>query len=174
MSMFPIATATLTSAGSITFSSIPQNFTHLQVRISARSDFASAVASGFIRFNGDSGSSYPYHYLQGDGASVTATGTTAGTVGFLGNFPAASATANTFEASITDILDYTNTNKNKTIRTFSGFDANGSGQIFYASSLWLNTAAITSILLVSGGGANFVAGTRADLYGIGTSNATGA
>jgi hypothetical protein len=174
MSMFPIASATLTSAGAITFSSIPQNFTHLQIRLSARSDFASAVASGFIRFNGDSGSSYPYHFITGDGATPSASGTTAGTVGYLGNFPAASTAANIFEASITDILDYTNTNKNKTIRTVSGFDANGSGQIFYASSLWLNTAAITSILLVSGGGANFVTNTRADLYGIATSNATGA
>ena len=174
MSMYPIASTTLASAGAITFSSIPQNFTHLQIRISARSDFASAVASGFIRFNGDSGSSYPYHYLQGDGSSLVSTGTTAGSVGFLGNFPAASTTANIIESSIVDILDYTTTTKNKTIKAFSGFDANGTGQVFFASSLWLSTAAISSILLVSGGGANFIAGTRADLYGIPISNVTGA
>ncbi len=174
MSMFPIASTTLTSAGAITFSSIPQTFTHLQIRFSVRSDFASAVAAGFLRFNGDSTSSYANHSLFGDGSSVTSTGATATSVASLGNFPAATSTANVFDACIIDVLDYTNINKNKTIRTLSGFDANGSGQVYLASSVWLNTAAITSILLVSGGGANFVAGTRADLYGISTSNATGA
>ena len=174
MSMFPIASTTLASAGAITFSSIPQNFTHLQLRLFARSDFASAVASGFIRINGDSGSSYPYHYMQGDGSSSVASGTTATTVGFLGNFPAASTAASNYSSVIVDIMDYTNTNKNKTIKAFSGFDANGTGQVFLASTVWLSTSAITSILLVSGGGANFIAGTRADLYGIATSNATGA
>jgi hypothetical protein len=169
-----IAGQTLGSAGSITFSSIPQTFTHLQVRLSVRSTYASTVASGFIRFNSDSGSNYPYHYLQGDGSTSSGSGTAATTVGFLGNFPGTSTTANAFSSCIVDIFDYINTNKNKTIRTFSGFDANGSGQIFLASSVWLSTAAINSILLVSGGGADFVIGTRADLYGITSSQATGA
>jgi hypothetical protein len=174
MSMFPIASTTLTSAGSITFSSIPQTFTHLQIRFSGRSDFASTVASAFLRFNGDSTSSYANHSLFGNGSSATSTGSTATSVANLGDFPAASTTANVFDSCIIDVLDYTNTNKNKTIRTISGFDANGSGQVYLASTVWINTAAINSILLISGGGANFVAGTRADLYGISTSNVTGA
>ena len=174
MSMVWITGQTLASAGSITFSSIPQTFTHLQIRFSVRSTIASTTAAGFIRFNGDSGSNYPYHSLSGNGSTAASSGTTATTVGYLGDFPGATSTANVFDSCITDILDYNNTNKNKTIRTISGFDANGSGQVFLTSSVWLSTAAITSILLVSGGGANWVAGTRADLYGITTSSVTGA
>ena len=176
MSMFPIASQTVGSGGasSITFSSIPQTFTHLQIRLTCRSDYAGTVASNFFRFNGDAGSNYPYHNVLGDGSTASSSGSTAGTVGYFGNMIASTSTANVFTSCIADILDYANTNKYKTLRNLQGFDANGSGQVYLASSLWMSTAAITSILLVSGGGANYVAGTRADLYGIQTSNATGA
>ena len=174
MSMYPIASTTLTSAGAITFSSIPQTFAHLQLRISMRSDFNAASASAFIRFNGDSGNNYPYHFILGDGSSATASGSTAGSVGYLGNVNAGTSLANTFTSCVADILDYTNTNKNTTLRNIQGYDLNGSGQIYTASTLWLNTAAVTSILVVSGGGANFVAGTTAQLYGISNSPTTGA
>jgi hypothetical protein len=169
-----IAGQTLGSAGSITFSSIPQTFTHLQVRLTSRSDYASTTASVFMRFNGDSGANYVYHYLLGDGSSATSGASTGSTVAWVGNMPAASSTANVFASTIVDILDYTNTNKNKTTRSLDGYDTNGAGQTYLSSNLWLNTAAITSILLVSGGGANFVANTRADLYGITSSEVTGA
>jgi hypothetical protein len=172
--MYPIASITLGSAGSITFSSIPQTFTHLQIRLTSRSDYASTTASTFLRFNGDGAANYVYHNLWADGSTLYSNGSTGSTVAWAGNMPASTSTANVFGSVIIDILDYTNTNKNKVIRALDGYDTNGAGQIYLASSLWLNTAAISSILLVSGGGANFIAGTRADLYGIYTSNATGA
>jgi hypothetical protein len=47
-----------------------------------------------------------------------------------------------------DILDYTSTNKNKTVRSLGGFDRNGGGIITLSSSLWFKTPeAITSIRL---------------------------
>lgn len=174
MSMFPIASLTLSSAGSFTFSNIPQNFNHLQIRLYSRSNFASATASAFLRFNSDSGSNYTYHNLQSDGATATANSATGSTVAWAGNVPAANSLANVFGSTIIDILEYNTTNKNKIIRAIDGYDTNGAGQVYLASSLWLNTSAVSSILLVSGGGANFVAGSRADLYGISTSNLTGA
>ena len=72
-----------------------------------------------------------------------------------------------------DILDYTNTNKNKTIRAIAGFDANGSGTAGLWSSVYLDTSAITSIA-VGTANSNFAAGSRLDLYGITTSQVTGA
>lgn len=174
MSMVPIATTTLGSAGAVTFSSIPQTFTHLQVRYYVRSDIASTAASVFSRFNGDGGSNYAYHTMFGDGTAVTSVGSTASTVIWTGNMPGASVTSNFFACGVVDIFDYADTNKNKVVRAAHGYDANGSGQVYLASSLWLNTAAVTSILFVSGGGANFVAGSRFDLYGVSASSTTGA
>jgi hypothetical protein len=46
---------------------------------------------------------------------------------------------------IFDILDYTNTNKYKTVRMLGGVDFNGSGEVDFMSGLWLNTSAITRI-----------------------------
>ena len=113
-----IATVTVGSGGasSITFSSIPSTYTHLQLRIMG---FTTGAVNYGIQFNGDSGGNYSYHYLDG---SAT--------------YP---------EVAIIDILDYTNTNKYKTIRHFSGNDTNGGGYVWFNSSLWNNTAAITTI-----------------------------
>jgi hypothetical protein len=53
-----------------------------------------------------------------------------------------------FGGFIVDILDYTSTNKNKTIRCLCGFDANGSGNLGLVSGLWRNSgSAITSLEL---------------------------
>ena len=83
------------------------------------------------------------------------------------------ASANVFGTQIIDILDYANTNKNKTIRSISGIDNNGSGDVSLTSNLWMNTAAITSFE-IGGFGVNLAAGSRIDLYGITSSSVTGA
>jgi hypothetical protein len=76
--------------------------------------------------------------------------------------------------TIIDILDYTNTNKNKTMRSISGFDRNGGGTVGIWSVLYsTNTNAITSLIL-SGGGSYIANGSRFDLYGITSSQETGA
>jgi hypothetical protein len=62
-----IATTTLSSpAASITFSSIPATYTHLQIRGIARSTAAAGNVS--IAYNSDTGSNYAGHDLYGDGA----------------------------------------------------------------------------------------------------------
>jgi hypothetical protein len=66
----------------------------------------------------------------------------------------ASATASCFGASVTDILDYANTNKFKTLRTLSAAEANSNsadGIIWYNSGLWRSTAAVTRIDLTPNG-----------------------
>lgn len=157
-----IATATGTgSSGTITFSSIPSTFKHLQIR------FRVIPASNTylkVNFNGVSGTSYATHSLIGDGASTAASGT-ASTSEFYaaGIFSYLSTTYP--NVGIIDILDYGSTTKNKTARIVGGFDANGSGEIDILSGLFNSTNAITSIAIACTTG-NFATTTTIDLYGI--------
>ena len=72
-----------------------------------------------------------------------------------------------FSAHIIDILDYTNTNKYKTVRNLGGFDTNSAqyGYISLGSVSWRNTNAITSISFTLDGN-NFTQYTQFALYGI--------
>jgi len=142
--MDPIAMVEVGSAGSssITFSSIPQTYTNLQIRALAKND---GLASISIRFNGDSGSNYSWHRLYGNGTSAISGGSANAQPQILGGVLDVQ-----FGSTIIDILDYVNTSKYKTTRSLSGFDNNGSGWVGLWSGNWMNTAAISSITITSG------------------------
>ena len=164
-----IQTYTLgSSQASVTFSSIPSTYKHLQVRIISRTDRSANEFDGSnIRFNSDSGSNYAYHRLFGDGSTVTSDSFSTQTSGYVGTTMGGGGITNAFSCAIIDVLDYANTNKNKTVRTLSGRDNNASsGSINFASSLWMNTSAITSITILTSVGPNFVANSSFALYGI--------
>ena len=138
--------ATVTASGgesSLTFSSIPSTYTHLQIRYIARNQAASGDDPLDLQFNGDyTNSNYKTHRLHGDGSSASADAYSYP----IGSTANGNGNANTYyTGGVIDILDYANTNKNKTIRSLSGWDGNGSGQIYLISELWLNTAAINTI-----------------------------
>ena len=65
-----IATVTVSGSNvsSITFSSIPGTYTHLQIRAFMVSGLS---ANNQWRFNGDSGNNYTWHQLQGDGSGAS-------------------------------------------------------------------------------------------------------
>ena len=134
--------------GTITFSSIPSTYKHLQLRMIAR---CGSTASGGnyvnMRFNGDSGSNYSYHALQGDGASATAAGLASQNTVYLQRIANNNDASSINGALIVDLLDYTDTNKYSTVRNLGAYDANGSGRVYLSSSVWMNTAAISSIVL---------------------------
>jgi len=157
-----IATVTVGAGGSssISFSSIPSTYKHLQIRAIAKWGTAYTAYSR-IQFNGDTGANYTQHRLEGSGSSASAagyTGETSGIVGFNSDTQ--------WGAFITDILDYTDTNKYTTIRTLGGYDNNGSGYITFSSSLWRNTAAVSSISLLPSSGVTFVQYSSFALYGV--------
>jgi len=163
-----ISTVTVGGGGaaSVSFSSIPSTYTHLQVRGILRSTGAgSADFFATSTFNSDSGSNYSVHYLFGDGASVTASGLSSQTKNYAGVGIQTSGLANTFGVLVLDILDYANTNKYKTIRSLSGDDRNGAGSITLISGAWLSTSAITSMVLIPPTG-NFAQYSHFALYGI--------
>jgi hypothetical protein len=162
-----IATANGTGAsGTITFSSIPSTYTHLQLRMLTRDSFVTTgVDYVKLRFNSDTGTNYARHVLSGDGATATATGGITLDNILLYGHPLGSNAANIMGSYIVDVTDYANTSKNKTVRSFSGCDLNGSGNVYLTSGLWLNTNAISTIT-IDAGGIFFTTSSTFALYGI--------
>ena len=148
--MFPIGVVTVGSGGasSITFSSIPATYTHLQIRGIARSTQAASGNSVIMYINNVTTASgnYSVHVLTGTGSAAQAYGASNDVI--QNSISAGNETAGVFGAFCFDILDYTNTNKTKTVRSLGGYDNNGSGLIRFASGmLHSSTAAITTIRL---------------------------
>lgn len=174
MTMHFIASHTVTSDGAVgaNFTSIPQTFSHLQLRIVGRSTLASASDNMYCRFNGDASAIYTGNAVFGDGTNVGQGNYMGYDAWEIGIVAGGNATTNVFSAVISDISDYSRTGKNKTIQTVAGYDNNGNGLIILRSGLYSSTNAITSLYVSY---PPFKAGTRFDLYGI-TSNpiATGA
>ena len=164
-----IATTVVGSGGasSVTFSSIPSTYQHLQLRAIARenSGGVTAINDLLVRFNSDSGANYRYHYLRGNGTAASAGTAGSQTYAWGLSVAGASTTASVYAANVLDILDYTNTNKYTTTRSLAGADFNGSGILDFISNLWLNTAAITSITITTGGN-NLAQYSSFALYGI--------
>lgn len=157
------------SNGSVTFSSIPQTYKHLQVRALARTDRASTFDGAYFYLNSDTTlSNYTLHGLRGDGASASSFGfsTSGGTGTQSPTLPGNSLTSEIFGVFILDILDYTNTNKNTTMRAAGGLDYNGGGRFDLISGVWLNTAAVTAISFASASGTEFLQYSHFALYGI--------
>ena len=162
-----IATATVGSSGSseIEFASIPSGFAHLQLRCYAFTETNGHVM--VLRINSDTGANYTFHCINGNGGGGT--GSAGGSTGltyarFFGSDVGTDTTNPT--SAIVDILDYTNTNKYKTIRAISGCDNNGGGEVGIQSSLWINTSSITNIKIRLNSGANYSQYSHFSLYGI--------
>jgi hypothetical protein len=159
-----IATVTVGSGGSasISFTSIPSTYQHLQIRFIARG----ASGGGILTtLNSDTASNYSYHNLTGEGTTASAnSGVNASNMLFVRN-GGIQTSANIFSAGVIDLLNYANTNKNKTLRTLNGGDANGSGNIQLESGSWRNTAAIHSATLTHNG-SGFAQYSQFSLYGI--------
>jgi len=168
MSMYPIASYTVgaNTSNGITFSNIPQTFTHLHIRIFGRSYNGTAGSNTAVQYNGDSGSNYSYHYFGGDGAAVFSGGAASQTSANFGWVAGNNQTAGVFAISLIDILDYTNTNKYKVSKAIVGIDNNGSGLAGQWSGLWLNTAAINQIFVNANGWAQ---NSTIQIYGVTTS-----
>ncbi len=158
-----IASATGTgSSGTITFSSISSSYTRLQFRIHALGTTASQII--LMRFNGDTGTNYARHNLNGTTTSPVAGGQITQSSINIGPY---NGTRTGFPiVSIVDLHDYTSTTRNKTARAFTGLDnASTGGAVSLYSGLWLNTSAINSVSFVLSGG-SFTTATTISMYGI--------
>jgi len=153
---------------SFTFSSIPQTYTSLQLRVLVRDTQAvNGQRISKITFNGVGGTSYNQNTINGNGSSVTAGASNGNSYLSPTASMGASATANVFGAGIMDIQDYTNTTNNKTAKWVAGSQdkANaGVGISEVGSGVFVNTSAITSVTVSAI--TAFVAGSTFALYGV--------
>ena len=155
-----IATVTLSSTqATISFTSIPQTYKHLQIRGISKNSAAGTDSN--ITINSGTAAAYR-HQLLGDGSAASSTANSGNAYIIL---TAGSSGTSIFDASVVDFLDYSSTTKNKVVRVLSGRDLNGSGLLNFGSALWTTTNAISDITITSGG-TSFVQYTQFALYGI--------
>ena len=167
---YELITRTTVGAGgssTITFTSIPSTFKHLQIRLLGRIDRSGEASDFFtIRYNSDTSANYSWHALEGSGTTVYAESSASTNLPRCGDVAATTATSGVFGAGVVDILDYQNTNKYKTTRSFTGRDANGSGWVWFGSSLWQSTSAISTVTIIPTYGTGFQQYSSFALYGI--------
>lgn len=169
-----IATTTVGSGGAanIEFTSIPGTYTDLLVMVSARNDAAVTNGQVRIQLNGSTTTSeYSLRYLIGTGSSAASGAESPASNYFWTYCPGDNATASTFGNSYYYIPNYTSSN-NKSISADGTMENNATGsRMNLTAYLWSNTAAITSIKLLTanndtGASANFKQYSTATLYGI--------
>jgi len=165
-----IQTATVGAGGAstVSFTSIPSTYTHLQIRYIARYSGGADVETGnSIKINGSTtGADYywfQYFYTNGSSRESGADDSFATIWG--GSAAGGGASSGVFGVGIIDILEYANTNKTKPVRILTGTDNNGSGALYFSTGLYVPTTAISSISISSLGG-NFAQYTKFTLYGI--------
>jgi len=137
-----IASSTLSGGEtSVTFSSIPSTYKHLQIRWNALNSSANADIA--FRLNSDTGNNYTFHGVEANGTTIS--GSNKGTSLSEAYVGIGSGVSSVPGVGVLDLLDYTSTNKYKTIKSFFGYDSNGSGYTIFRSSLWLDTSAVNTI-----------------------------
>jgi len=152
------------ASGTITFSSIPSTYKHLQIRY-VMTNTANNFAILRMQVNGDTGSNYSYYDLYGNNSSVQVSSNTSTT--FMNLTSGAIGLTTTPNAGVIDVLDYTNTSKFKTVRTLSGTHqaADYYAEVGLGAGNWRSTSAVTSLTLFAAAGSFATAG-RISLYGI--------
>lgn len=157
-----IASASGVGVSSITFSSIPQTYKHLQIRYTI-ADCSTAPGNVWYYPNGDNTANKTLHELNGTGGSAASAAVT----GLPWNRIGYQAFANSYPlVGIADIDDYTSTSKNKTTRVFWGNDLNSTnGYVGLTSGYIPITSAFTSITIGRDSG-TFPTGSSFALYGI--------
>jgi hypothetical protein len=163
----PIATTTLGSAAaSYTFSSIAGTYTDLVLIVQGRSTRTADEYSALqLRFNSDTGSNYSFTCLLGSGLTAASERGSNQTSMRVSRFDTSVSSNTSMGTSIVQIQNYSNSTTNKT--TISrGSQAIEFFEVNAFASLWRNTAAITSITLLTDTGENFAAGSTFTLYGI--------
>lgn len=175
VSYHKIASTTLGSAAaSITFSSIPQTYNHLQLIINGKSSSATNFDSVLLRFNGDSTAGYS-RYDQGasntaggGSANVPYTETNAQTSINIGDIYGQTIVDTRVGGHIVcDIPFFTDTTFAKhTLSRQRALIGTGAWIATDRGGGWFSANAINQIGLTLSSAANFVTGTRADLIGI--------
>ena len=154
------------SASSIGFTNIPQNYNDLVLKVSVRSAYTGLVADDFAMTFNSVGAGYSDKTLTGTGASTYSFSNGSSTTKmYFGNVPG-NSTASTFCNTEVYIPNYTSsTSKSVSI---DGSSENNATEAYLnlIAGLMSSPTAISSITIVSGRAANIVANSTATLYGV--------
>ena len=162
----PIASQTLGSAASsVTFSSLPQNYTDLRVVVNAAGTLTGY--DPYIRFNGDTTTNYSITALYGTGSS-------AGSVRYsnqaqirASSQAAMTTTINTNH--IFDVFNYANTATYKTVLIRANAAGTGVDAIV---GLWRKTPEAINQIDIFVSGTTFIAGSTFTIYGVAAGNSS--
>lgn len=157
-------------AALIDFTSIPATFAHLRVVCSLRGDTAVTGLATNVRFNNDVAANYSSE-LHTDSINVAAISESlAATSGRLGRCPGSTAPALEFATTIHEIADYRSVakHKNGVAQTSSRETAASGGMNLEIEAIsWFAAVAVINQITIFPSSGNFIAGSRATLYGMG-------
>lgn len=140
------------SSSSVTFSSIDQSYRDL-VLVGEHLG-SGGIASFYVTLNGDTGSNYSMVWMSGTGSTSSGSTTTT-------QFSGLSATTTVATLNIFNIMDYSATDKHKSVLTRS----NTPTFVQARAQRWANTSAVTS-MTIDGQNNPFASGSTFYLYGV--------
>jgi hypothetical protein len=151
-----IASTTLAAASSeVVFGSLPQTYRDLVLILNTKLTTSSGTIR--IRLNGDSGTNYSDVVMNGNGSTTASNSRTGQTGAFAGSV----GTADT--NTVIQIMDYSATDKHKTLLTRENEPAN---LVAARAARYASTSAVTSVLVGNDAGQTFASGCTFNLYGV--------
>jgi len=143
---------------SVTFSSIPATYKHLEIRLFQRKS-AGGNDALLMHLNGDfTNGNYAYYSFGGDGTAFVQS--------IVDNAGIGSTRSNGWNTTVITIPDYASTAKVKSYQSLSGSSSQTESCIFYVGTAWDNTSAVNTIRLTVSDGNPFITGSVFALYGI--------
>jgi hypothetical protein len=156
------------STQTVSFSSIPSNFKHLEIRGVVASSKSSQDDVMMIRLNGSTSYIYTWSWMAREVTTFSGTHSASRNYARINKIVAASNGTNFFSPLLMSITDYANTSKNTTMKIRHGNNfSSGAGDNYLSSSVWQSTDAVSSIeFSLALSGYYFTAGSRLSLIGI--------
>ncbi len=163
-------------AASVTFSSIPATYEHLQLRCNLKSNRTNSSDPVRVCLGDssdspvDTGSGYYSHYLSGNGSNAGAGvfGSTSLRIGRVAGSKTDENAAN-YGTTVIDIFDYANANKNTTVLGIGGLAGVSSATgtvVVLASGIWETASVVTAVRVEAADGSGWIRGTEVTLYGL--------
>jgi hypothetical protein len=160
------------SAASMSVSSIPATYRHLQVRVLARGDNATVTNQYILaQFNGDTTAANYYTQTHFANAAADTIGEVLGAqsgIQCINTATLSSARANSWGRLNAEVLDYAGGTLKALTFTGGLLAALTTGSLVasYGFGQWDSVAAITQVTVVLQSGANFVSGSKMQVYGV--------
>ena len=163
-----ISSVTVPSGGvtSVNFVGISNAYSHLQVRMTVRDNYADPSGDIQMLINNQSAPIYAIQTLSGDRATAYGGAETVAAVNRIARSGAANSGTSIFGAGIVDIYDANSNIKNKSVQAFTGVDVNTAGYLSYRSMLCLDLTPVTSLAFSSRYGTSISQYSTISLYGV--------